>query len=538
MSSQQYETRLSFLEEAQLRAQQQRHAEQKNKVTPPPLQRQRQRHPLNPATPSSINTAEDARQEWRKHGQGLSQLSEEKRRPQSSQDIVVRIITAENRVDLSGAQYTAFIISVLFPGLAGAILVEHRYSEFSKLYALVKKNLIQLETAFPSKHWAGRMGQWTPSLMWAPNQHNELVNFRKIQLDLWLIDLVGCYNRKILPQEVQSEIGEFLSSEWKAPCDRDNSLDTNSIQGSLKLMNPLSYTLGSAIRQAAHMVQLMCKDGLNESDQSIPLDLLHLAKGLCFLTVVKAGMVLSGRVGTGLVLARKPDGSWSAPCALGTIGIGWGAQVGGDLTHYLVVLTTTNAVEALGHSSSLTFGAEMGIAVGPIGRGAQLSSSAKLQPAYAYAHSRGLFLGISLEGSMVTTRGDINDKFYGRKVEVPEVLQYISHPKAAEPLYEALDSALERDIPSKGIRPSRFWNGCTNSGNGPSPSVSKLPTSNQENSHYIINGVPVSQSQGYTEYGNILSTHGEASDPPLNTIDSINSDRSSLFDFDSPRNGD
>lgn len=526
------EARLSFLEEAQLRAQQQRYAEQHDNV--PPLQRYR--HPLLPATPPSANAAEDARQIWRKHGSGLTQLSEEKRRAQSSHDIVVRIIAAESRDDLSGAAYTVFVISVGFPGFAEPVIVEHRYSEFAKLNALLKTHAVRLESSFPTKHWAGRMGQWTPSLALAPHQHEELVNYRKIQLDVWLVDLIGCYNRKILPREIHVEIEDFLSTEVKAPCDRDIRLEASTIQTALKLMNPLSYTLGSAIRQATHMVQLICKDGWNESDQSIPLDLLHQAKGLCFLTVFKAGLVVSGKMGTGLILARKSDGSWSAPCALGTVGIGWGAQVGGDLTHYLVVFTTTKAVEALGHSSSLTFGAEMGVAVGPVGRGAHLSSSAKLQPAYAYAHSSGLFVGISLEGSVVTTRSDINAKFYGRKVQVPEVLNYIPQPKAAERLYNALESALEMKIPSKGIRPSQYWNGCTSNENGTSPNVLKMP--NQENSHVIINGVPVASGQGSMGYGNLLSTRGHASSPLLNTISSINSEQYSLFDADSPRRDD
>jgi lipid-binding SYLF domain-containing protein len=535
MSSQrrQQEGRLSFLEEAQLRAQQQRQAEQPTETPPQRQQRQRERHPLYPATPSPANAAEDARQAWRKHGsQALSQVSEEKRRPQSSQDVVVRIVTAETRVDLSGAHYTTFVISVLFPGFSQSILLEHRYSDFAKLNALLKKNSVKLETSFPNKHWAGRLGQWTPSLALAPSHHEDLVNYRKIQLDLWLVDLVGCYNRKMLPTEVHVQLEEFLSTELKAPCDRDNGLDSvATIQNSLKLMNPLSFTLGSAIRQATHMVQLMCRDGWNESDQSIPLDLLHHAQGLCFLTVFKAGLVVSGKMGTGLLVAKKPDGSWSAPCALGTLGIGYGVQVGGDLTLYLVVLTTKQAVESLGKSSRLTFGAEMGLSIGPVGRGAQLSSSAKLQPAYAYAHSRGLFVGISLEGSVVTTRSDINAKFYGRKVEVQELLHYMPLPKAAEPLYDALEVAIEKDIPSKGLRPSQMWNGCTNNGNGTSPSVSSLPVSYQENSHIIINGVPVKAGQGY---GKLLSIQGEGPSPSLDKITKTDFDQSSLFNFDSP----
>jgi len=54
-----------------------------------------------------------------------------------------------------------------------------------------------------------------------------------------------------------------------------------------------------------------------EEFQSIPIDLLGCAKGLCFLTVIKAGLVISGRVGTGLLLAKVRENEWSAPLALG-----------------------------------------------------------------------------------------------------------------------------------------------------------------------------------------------------------------------------
>jgi lipid-binding SYLF domain-containing protein len=190
-----------------------------------------------------------------------------------------------------------------------------------------------------------------------------------------------------------------------------------------KWNNPLSFTLGSTIRQATSTLEHMCHDNQDNdntklNDQSIPLDLLHCAKGLCFLTVLKAGLVVSGRVGTGLLVARL-DNRWSAPCALGTVGMGWGMLAGGDITHYLVVLTTHEAVEAL-LGGTVQLGAELGVAVGPVGRTGSSHVSASntdwaVHPAYSYAHSQGLFVGIRLEGSVLSTRHDGNAIFYGQK---------------------------------------------------------------------------------------------------------------------------
>jgi lipid-binding SYLF domain-containing protein len=320
------------------------------------------------------------------------------------------------------------------------------------------------------------------------------VAYRKIQLDLWLVDVVHMYNQNFIEGEPRTAIYEFLHNPHRAPCQDENIDESSTLTQTLQWSNPLSFTLGSSIRQATRTVQHMMV--AQTSDQSIPLDLLHHAQGLCFLTVVKAGLVISGKVGTGLVIAKN-EGGWSAPSALGTVGVGWGAQVGGDITHYLVVLTTTQALQTLCGDSSVNLGAELGVAVGPMGRGAHISSSTSLQPAYAYAHSQGLFVGMSLEGSVVATRHDVNSKFYGSQIQPEELLfnSAVAPPRAAEPLYQALEEALEAEIPEDGFRPSQLWK--TKSGE----------TSNSVSRQY--NGGP-------------------------RTISTVNSEQSSLFDGTNP----
>jgi lipid-binding SYLF domain-containing protein len=76
--------------------------------------------------------------------------------------------------------------------------------------------------------------------------------------------------------------------------------------------------------------------------------------------------VVSGRVGTGLLVAQL-DNRRSAPCALGTVGMGWSMLVGGDITHYSVDLMTHEAVEALLLGGTVQLGAKLGVAVGPVG---------------------------------------------------------------------------------------------------------------------------------------------------------------------------
>jgi lipid-binding SYLF domain-containing protein len=142
-------------------------------------------------------------------------------------------------------------------------------------------------------------------------------------------------------------------------------------------------------------------------------------------------------------------------------GMGWGMLAGGDITQYLVVLTTQEAVEAL-LSGTVQLGTEVGVAVGPVGRGTKIDASASnkgwaLHPAYSYAHSKGFFVGISLEGSILSSRHDVNAKFYGRSGLTPDQVLDLPRPRAAEPLYKALDHALATEIPEDGFRPSQLF---------------------------------------------------------------------------------
>jgi lipid-binding SYLF domain-containing protein len=84
---------------------------------------------------------------------------------------------------------------------------------------------------------------------------------------------------------------------------------------------------------------------------------------------LKAGFVFSGKAGSGLVIARLPDGSWSAPSCIATGGLGWGLQIGADITDFVVVLNTEDAVRAFSMGGNVTIGGNISAAAGPIGTG-------------------------------------------------------------------------------------------------------------------------------------------------------------------------
>lgn len=98
--------------------------------------------------------------------------------------------------------------------------------------------------------------------------------------------------------------------------------------------------------------------------------MLQNAKGLAVFSVIKAGFLWSGKAGSGVVVARLPDGSWSAPSCIATGGMGFGLQIGADISDFVVVMNSEDAVRSFAQAGNLTIGGNLSAAVGPIGVGA------------------------------------------------------------------------------------------------------------------------------------------------------------------------
>jgi SH3 domain-containing YSC84-like protein 1 len=165
-------------------------------------------------------------------------------------------------------------------------------------------------------------------------------------------------------------------------------------------------------------------------EKAIPDSVLRNAKGLAILTVTKAGFIGSARGGTGIVIAKTGKG-WSAPSAIGTGGLGVGFQAGVEITEFVIVLNTPDAVAAFSKGGNVTLGADLSVAAGPIGRTAE--GSVTLQAAtYTYSRSQGLFAGVSLEGTVIATRDDANAEYYGKRVAAKDILAGKVRPPAGE----------------------------------------------------------------------------------------------------------
>ena len=172
-------------------------------------------------------------------------------------------------------------------------------------------------------------------------------------------------------------------------------------------------------------------------ENAIPPAVMRDAKGVAIFAMTKAGFVVSGRGGTGVVLARTPTG-WSGPSAIGTGGLGVGFQAGVQVTEHVMILNTPEAIKAFTQGTNFTLGANLSVAVGPVGRSAEAGVSPKAA-IYTYSRSQGIFAGVSLEGTAVATRYEANEAYYGKPVYPADILEgKIPPPPDAQKLLEAL----------------------------------------------------------------------------------------------------
>ena len=167
-------------------------------------------------------------------------------------------------------------------------------------------------------------------------------------------------------------------------------------------------------------------------------------QGLAIITVLKAGFLGSGRFGSGIVIARLSDGTWSAPSAIATGGGGFGGQIGFELTDFVFILNDAAAVRTFSQKGSLTLGGNVSIAAGPVGRNAEAAGAASLKGVagvFSYSKTKGLFAGVSLEGSVLIERRDANEKLYNSRITARQLLEGgVRPPPAAEPLMRVLNS--------------------------------------------------------------------------------------------------
>lgn len=190
---------------------------------------------------------------------------------------------------------------------------------------------------------------------------------------------------------------------------------------------------------------VVLKEILNIPD-NIPQDLLDKAECVIILPSVKKGAFgIGGSYGRGLMICRSGEhfkGKWGAPAMYALEGVSIGFQLGGQATDFvLLVMNPKGAVSLL--SSKVKLGADASAAAGPKGRTAEGATDIVMNAEIlSYSRNKGLFAGISLEGSTLRSDGGANEKLYGKKLTAKEIIRQgkVGIPASARQLVSLLDT--------------------------------------------------------------------------------------------------
>ncbi|KAF7716496.1 Uncharacterized protein PECH_003904 [Penicillium ucsense] len=231
--------------------------------------------------------------------------------------------------------------------------------------------------------------------------------------------------------------------------------------------------------KAARILRSFCKDGFYapESEETvdengkinrpkgkqrvikkIPTSVIKNAKGLAIFTTMRTGLWVSGSGGSGVLLGRIPEtGEWSPPSGimLHTAGVGFLAGV--DIYDCVLVINTYEALAAF-KTLRCTLGGEVSAAAGPVGMGGVLESEVhkRQAPIWTYMKSKGLYAGVAIDGTIMIERTDENEKFYGERISVTDILAgKVRHPPSSiKTLIQTIKAAQgDRDVDESLVPP-------------------------------------------------------------------------------------
>ncbi len=210
-----------------------------------------------------------------------------------------------------------------------------------------------------------------------------------------------------------------------------------ALAGSALALDKFETTL--KVQEAAVMV----KKFMTSPDKDAPLWFLKHCRGIVIVpNMVKAGFVVGGKYGTGVVLAKNKQG-WSLPSFITIAGGSLGLQIGAQSTDLMLFIMNDKGLKGV-LKNRLRFGVDAAVAAGPVGRDATagLTAASLKADVYSYSRSQGAFLGATVDGSAMEIEPAYNQTYYGSKVDVRALLEArakVKVPKSARQLIATLD---------------------------------------------------------------------------------------------------
>ena len=196
------------------------------------------------------------------------------------------------------------------------------------------------------------------------------------------------------------------------------------------------------IRLSAELI----RDMAAQDDAASMADVIKSGKGVAiFPSVTKAGLMIGGQVGEGLVLLRNPNGTWNGPSFMGLSGASIGIQIGAQSVGLVLVITNEEGLRAFTGGNSFKLGADVAIAAGPVGRDTSAATDSRAKASiYSYSMSKGLFAGMTFEGSVLNQNRDANRAYWGRDMSAQAALKKPANDKRIKELVNSLNALVKK----------------------------------------------------------------------------------------------
>src|SRR5215831_13278346 len=194
------------------------------------------------------------------------------------------------------------------------------------------------------------------------------------------------------------------------------------------------------------------KEILGTPDKGIPTDLLNKAEcAIVFPSVKKAGFIVGASYGRGVISCRSGEGfrgPWSAPGFFALEGASFGLQIGGEATDFVLLVMNEKGAESV-MSSKVKLGGDASAAAGPVGRTASAETDAAMKAEIlSWSRARGVFGGVSLEGSTMRSDDGGNKSLYGKELKAKEIVREgkVQTPAAGKALLGLLQQTSPKHV--------------------------------------------------------------------------------------------
>jgi len=191
---------------------------------------------------------------------------------------------------------------------------------------------------------------------------------------------------------------------------------------------------------------------LDMPDKGIPRDLLNKAECVVvFPSVKKGAFVVGASYGRGVMTCRSGPqfrGPWTAPAFFALEGGSFGLQIGGQATDFVLLIMNEQGAKSV-MTSKVKLGGDASVAAGPVGRTTSAETDVVMKAEIlSWSRNRGIFAGVSLDGSTLRSDDDANKNLYGRNLNAKQIILQgeAKTPAAGKPLISLLDKASPKHI--------------------------------------------------------------------------------------------